>query len=151
MRRSDNGCPMPPPAPRTATFVCLAADEEKVRELADKARTAERASIIDVVVVVVEQDVEDRWELSALSKFQFMRKHRKMPSGSEWLGREFTHYQSGIRGRHKMIVVSVVCVRKGQDEICYFLPTGYACFYVCRTGMNRSSSIYQLVVSRDHR
>jgi hypothetical protein len=48
---------MPPPAPRTATFVCLATDEEKVRELADKARTVERASMADVVAVVVEQDV----------------------------------------------------------------------------------------------
>jgi hypothetical protein len=48
---------MPPPAPRTATFVCLVTDEEKVRELADKARTAERASMADVVAVVVEQDV----------------------------------------------------------------------------------------------
>jgi hypothetical protein len=60
-------------------------------------------------VVVVEQDVEEKRELSALSGFKFMRKHREMPSGSEWLGREFTHCQSGIRGRQR----HRKCVRRG--------------------------------------
>jgi hypothetical protein len=48
---------MPPPAPRTATFVCLAAEEVKVRELVERARTAERANMVNVAVVVVEMDV----------------------------------------------------------------------------------------------
>ena len=90
LRRRDSGCPMPPPAPRTATFVCLGTEEENVRELAERARTAERVNMMNVAVVVVEMDAGERrggFSLNPSNEFNFI--HREMPR-SEWLGREFT-------------------------------------------------------------
>lgn len=44
---NDRGWPIPPPAPRTATFVWRDAEEEKSREEgATRARTAERANMV---------------------------------------------------------------------------------------------------------
>lgn len=51
LRRSERGCPIPPPAPSTATLVWRAAEEENWRVLASE-RAAERANI----VMVVEED-----------------------------------------------------------------------------------------------
>lgn len=48
MSRSESGWPMPPPAPRTATFVWRAAEEEKVRAWEVSVRAAERANMMDV-------------------------------------------------------------------------------------------------------
>lgn len=61
--------------------------------------------------------------------------YAETPQDAERLGVARTRIHplpsSNLRGfgvDTKMIVVSVVCVRKGQDEICCFLPTGYGVF-----------------------
>ena len=59
LRRRERGWPMPPPAPRTATFVWRAADEEKLRDWV-RARRAERANMVVVVEVGVEVGGKER-------------------------------------------------------------------------------------------
>jgi hypothetical protein len=45
LRSKENGWPMPPPAPSTATFVCRAGLVEKARVCADRRRAAERVNM----------------------------------------------------------------------------------------------------------
>ena len=52
MRRRDKGWPMPPPAPRTATFDWRAAEDENWRDWALRARAAARENMAGVVVAV---------------------------------------------------------------------------------------------------
>ena len=48
---------MPPPAPRTATFVCRAEEEEKARVWVDKRRAAERVNMAVKMVATSSQSL----------------------------------------------------------------------------------------------
>lgn len=54
---------MPPPAPRTATFVCRAEEEEKARAWVDKRRVAERVNMAVKMVAT-----SSRWQKHEMSE-----------------------------------------------------------------------------------
>ena len=82
LRRRERGCPMPPPAPRTATLVWRAADEENWRDWVS-ARREERANM--VVVVVNGEEVEGGDERGERQTRETLRGLISVRSSSDWL------------------------------------------------------------------